>query len=102
MFAVIETGAKQYIVEAGTIIDIEKIEGDIHSEVTFDRVLLLNKEGAVSVGQPYLPNIQVKARILNQYKDDKVIVFKFKPKTGYKKKAGHRQHLTTIKVESIG
>lgn len=102
MFAVIETGAKQYIVETGTIIDVEKIEGDINSEVTFDRVLLLNKEGAVSVGKPYLSNVQVKARILNQYKDDKLIVFKFKPKTGYKKKAGHRQQLTTIKVESIG
>lgn len=102
MFAVIETGAKQYIVKEGATIDIEKIEGDLQSEIVFDKVLLLSRDNdQVTVGQPYLQDVTVKARIINQYKDDKVIVFKFKPKTGYKRKAGHRQPLTTIRVESI-
>ncbi|NDD66633.1 50S ribosomal protein L21 [bacterium] len=102
MFAVIETGAKQYIVKEGTTIDIEKIEGDLQSEIVFDKVLLLSRDNEqVTVGQPYLQDVTVKARIINQYKDDKVIVFKFKPKTGYKRKAGHRQPLTTVRVESI-
>ena len=102
MFAVIETGAKQYIVKEGITIDIEKIEGDLQSEIVFDKVLLLSRDNEqVTVGQPYLQDVTVKARIINQYKDDKVIVFKFKPKTGYKRKAGHRQPLTTVRVESI-
>ncbi len=101
MFAIIETGGKQYKVEAGTIIDIEKLEGEIASKFTFDKVVLVDNEGQTKIGQPYVEGATVVAAILNHIKDDKKIVFKFKPKTGYKKKAGHRQLLTTIKVETV-
>ena len=101
MFAIIETGGKQYKVEAGTIIDIEKMEGEISSKLTFDKVVLVDNEGQTKIGQPYVEGATVVAVILNHIKDDKKIVFKFKPKTGYKKKAGHRQLLTTIKVETV-
>ncbi|NBV42747.1 50S ribosomal protein L21 [bacterium] len=101
MFAIIETGGKQYKVAAGTIIDVEKLEAEPNTTLTFDKVLLVSGNGEPKIGQPYVEGASVKATVLNQVKDDKVIVFKFKPKTGYKRKAGHRQPLTTIKVESI-
>jgi len=101
MFAIIETGGKQYKVEAGTIIDIEKLEAEVASKVTFDKVVLVDDGGKTNIGQPYVQGATVVASVLNHIKDEKKIVFKFKPKTGYKKKAGHRQPLTTIKVEAV-
>lgn len=101
MFAIIETGGKQYKVSAGTIIDIETIEGQPSDGFTFDKVLLVDNQGEVKIGQPYVQGATVSATILNHVKDDKKIVFKFKPKTGYKRTAGHRQPLTTVKIEAI-
>lgn len=101
MFAIIETGGKQYKVEEGTIIDVEKLDAEAQGTVTFDRVLLVENGGEVQVGQPFVAGATVSATVLNHVKDDKKIVFKFKPKTGYKRKAGHRQPLTTIKVSAI-
>ena len=101
MFAVIETGGKQYKVENGTIVDIEKLELEPQQEVTFDKVLLVFDGKSTKIGTPYVSGASVKAKVLNQVRDDKVIVFKFKRKTGYKRTRGHRQKMTTIKVESI-
>jgi large subunit ribosomal protein L21 len=101
MFAIIETGGKQYKVQAGTILDIETLDGQPTDQFIFDKVLLVDNSGAIKVGQPYVDGATVTATILNHVKDDKKIVFKFKPKTGYKKTAGHRQPLTTIKVDAI-
>ena len=101
MFAIIETGGKQYKVEPGTIVDIEKLEAEVASKVTFDRVVLVDDGDKTNIGQPYVQGATVVASVLNHVKDEKKIVFKFKPKTGYKKKAGHRQPLTTIKVEAV-
>lgn len=100
MRAVIETGSKQYIVEEGTILDIEKLETE-EKTVSFDRVLAVFNASDIKLGQPYIEGARVEATILNQIRADKIKVFKFKRKTGYQKTQGHRQYLTTIKVEKI-
>ncbi|MSR88396.1 MAG: 50S ribosomal protein L21 [Candidatus Margulisbacteria bacterium] len=100
MRAVIETGSKQYIVEEGTILDIEKLETE-EKTVLFDRVLAVFNANDIKLGQPYIEGARVEATILNQIRADKIKVFKFKRKTGYQKTQGHRQYLTTIKVEKI-
>ena len=101
-FAIVETGGKQYKVQSGTIIDIEKIEAEPNSTVSLDKVLLVAiSDKDVKIGQPYIEGAKVEAVVLNQIKDTKKIVFKFKAKTGYRKKVGHRQPLTTIRVEAI-
>ncbi|MAQ64939.1 50S ribosomal protein L21 [bacterium] len=100
-FVIIETGGKQYIVEENSIISVEKLPESKSKTITFDTVLLHSKGGKLAVGSPYV-KLNVKAEILANEVDKKVRVFKFKPKTGYKKKQGHRQTYTTIKITSIG
>ena len=100
-FAVIETGGKQYLVEDGTIISIEKIEPQKNNTVSFDKILLHSKKGKLSIGTPYVKDGLVSAELLSTEKDDKITVFKFKKKTGYKKTRGHRQQLSTIKITSL-
>ncbi|MGE4170010.1 MAG: 50S ribosomal protein L21 [Candidatus Margulisiibacteriota bacterium] len=99
--AVIETGSKQYKVEAGSVISIEKLELEPKASVTFDKVLLVSGEKGLQVGKPYLEGAKVVATVLGQEQADKVLVFKFKPKTGYKRTQGHRQKYTTVRIESI-
>ena len=101
MFAVIETGGKQYKVQIGTIVDIEKLEVPAQEVVAFDKVLLISDGDNVHIGTPYVEGASVCAKVLNHVRDDKIIVFKFKRKTGYKRTKGHRQKMTTIKIESI-
>ncbi len=100
MFAIIETGSKQYKVQIGTILDIEKIETNNNS-VFFEQVLLINDDKQILIGKPYVEKAQVKAELVKDFKDKKVIVFKFKRKTGYKKTLGHRQNLTRVKITDI-
>ena len=101
MFAIIETGGKQYQVSEGTILDIEKIEGNAQDSIVLDDVRLLKNGKTTLIGKPKVDGAEVSATILNQGKDKKKIVFKFKPKTGYKRTAGHRQHCTTVRVDKI-
>lgn len=101
MLAIIETGGKQYTVTEGSILDVEKLGLEKGAPVAFDKVLLYSDDKATAVGQPYLENVKVSGTVLNNIKADKVIVFKFKRKTGYQKKQGHRQNYTTVKIESI-
>ncbi len=101
MFAIIETGGKQYRVSEGTLVDIELLEQEPASSVVFDKVLLVFDGKTTKIGAPFIEGATVNATILNHYKDDKVTAFKLKRKTGYKRTKGHRQHLTTIKVSSI-
>jgi large subunit ribosomal protein L21 len=101
MYAIIETGGKQYKVQEGDSIRIEKldlVEGDA---VTFDKVLLLSNEDGISAGKPYLEGVTVDAVVEAQGKAKKIIVFKFKPKIDYRRKQGHRQPYTQIKIEKI-
>lgn len=103
MFAILETGGKQYKVAEGDVIEVELIDdGKITDDkkVNFDSVLLI-KDNDLHVGQPYVENGLVQAKILEQFKDSKVIIFKKKSKKGYKRTRGHRQVLHRIEIEKI-
>ena len=92
--AIIETGGKQYLVSPGDKIFVEKLEGEKGSKVEFDKVLLLGEE----IGKPYLEGKKVSAEILEQKRLPKVTVFKYHSKTRYRKKKGHRQHVSVLVV----
>lgn len=97
MYAVIKTGGKQYKVASGDVIKIEKIAGEAGSEVVFSEVLALGD----NVGTPLVAGASVKATIVKQAKDDKVIVFKKKRRQNYRRKNGHRQNITIVKIAEI-
>ena len=92
MYAIIETGGKQYKVQEGDVIFIEKLAEDAGAQVTFDKVLAVSKENEVSFGNPLVSGANVVGKILDHGKSKKIIVFKYKPKKGYRRKQGHRQH----------
>ena len=100
MFAVIETGGKQYKVEKGTIIEVEKLEGESGAKLSFDNVLLIGGEKN-EVGAPLVDGAKVEGEVLDQFRDDKVIVFKKKRRQNYRRKAGHRQDLTAVRITEI-
>lgn len=101
MFAVIKTGGKQYKVQVGDILHIEKLIVEEGQNVTFDHVLLIEDNAETLIGTPFIEDAQVKAEVIEDFKDKKVIVFKKKRRKQYKKKRGHRQELTRIKIEEI-
>ncbi len=97
MYAVIKTGGKQYKVASGDVIKVEKLPGDEGSEIVFNEVLALGD----NVGKPFVAGASVKATILKQAKADKVIVFKKKRRQNYRRKNGHRQNITIVKIAEI-
>ena len=100
MYAVIKTGGKQYKVSEGDLLKVEKIDGAVGETVEIDQVLMVG--GAeVKLGTPLVPGAKVKAQIVAQEKDKKILVFKSKRRKGYRKKYGHRQPLTRLKVAAI-
>ena len=101
MYAVIETGGKQYRVQPGQTLIVEKLAVETGGTVEIDRVLLVNSEGNVKIGTPYVAGASVTAAVLDQDRDRKITVFKYKPKKNYKRKQGHRQPYTRIKIEEI-
>ncbi len=101
MYAVIETGGKQYRVSAGDKLRLEKIHEDEGSQVSFDKVILLGKDEGPVIGTPYVEGAVVTARVLEHGKDDKVIVFKYRRKKNYRKFRGHRQQYTLVQVDGI-
>jgi large subunit ribosomal protein L21 len=101
MFAVIKTGGKQYKTREGDVLQIEKLDKKKGQKLTFNEVLLIEDEGKAIIGTPLVKNASVKAVVLDNFKDKKVIVFKKKRRKRYKKKAGHRQQMTEIKIEEI-
>jgi large subunit ribosomal protein L21 len=101
MFAVIKTGGKQYKVQEGDILDIEKIGQDEGKKVTFDEVLLIEADGKTMIGTPFVKNAQIDASVVENFKGDKVLVFKKKRRKQYRRTRGHRQELTRIKIEKI-
>ncbi|MNC14941.1 50S ribosomal protein L21 [compost metagenome] len=101
MYAVIETGGKQYKVQQGDVLYIEKVDAAEGDVVKFDRVLLLSKEDGLVVGSPLVAGASVSAKVEKHGKDKKIIVFKYKAKKNYRKKQGHRQPYTKITIESI-
>lgn len=101
MYAIIETGGKQYRVEEGDEFRVEKLEGEAGDAVEFDKVLLVSNGGSVTVGKPLIEGAKVRAEIVENGKAKKVIAFKYKPKKGIRKKQGHRQPFTKVKINSI-
>ncbi|MDR2182974.1 MAG: 50S ribosomal protein L21 [Clostridiales bacterium] len=101
MYAIIETGGKQYNVRVGDAIKVEKLDANPGEIITFDKVLLVSADGASKIGTPYLEGISVTASVTDQGKAKKVVVYKYKAKKGYRKKKGHRQPFTSLKIETI-
>jgi large subunit ribosomal protein L21 len=101
MYAVIQTGGKQYRVKPGDELSVEKLEGAVGDEVHFDNVLLVSKEDKLTVGRPVLENAKVIARIIRQGRGPKIVVFKYKRRKRYRKKQGHRQDFTGIRIVEI-
>ncbi len=102
MYAIIETGGKQYRVSPGDEIKTERLPGEPGEQVTFDHVLLKADNETIEVGKPYLGDTAVSGRILRQARHRKITVFKYKRRKGYRRKRGHRQHFTLVKIEQIG
>ncbi len=100
MYAIIATGGKQYKVAEGDIIKVEKLGVDAGESVTFDQVLAVNN-GELSIGSPTVAGATVSATVIKEAKAKKVIVYKYKRKTGYHKKNGHRQLYTQVKIDKI-
>jgi len=100
MYAIIATGGKQYKVAEGDIIKVEKLGIEAGATVTFDQVLVVNN-GEVKVGEPTVAGASVTATVVEEGKNKKVIVYRYKRKTGYHKKNGHRQPFTKVKIEKI-
>lgn len=101
MYAVVETGGKQYRVQEGDIITIEKLNVEAGESVVFDKVLAAGEGADIKVGKPYVEGCSVNASVVENGKGPKVIIFKFKAKKDYRKKQGHRQPYTMVKIESI-
>ena len=101
MYAVLETGSKQYRVVPGQTIEIERLEAGPGQTHTFDRVLLVNADGKITVGTPTLPGAKVVADVLENLRDTKKLTFKLKRRKGYRKAIGHRQELTRVKIKEI-
>jgi large subunit ribosomal protein L21 len=101
MYAVLETGSKQYRVTAGDTLDIERLAADAGQSYTFDRVLLVNNEGNISVGSPVVANAAVVADVVEHLRGPKTVAFKMKRRKGYHKTIGHRQELTRIRIKEI-
>ncbi len=100
MYAIIETGGKQYKVEQGDFVFIEKLNVEAGETVTFDKVLVVGGD-SVKVGAPYVEGATVSANVVKNGKDKKIIVYKYKPKKGYHKKQGHRQPYTKVEITAI-
>lgn len=101
MYAVLETGSKQYRVSAGDKIEVERLDAEAGKSFTFDRVLLVSNEGKLSVGAPTVSGATVTADIVEHIRGEKKLTFKMKRRKGYHKSIGHRQELTVVKVTGI-
>jgi len=101
MYAVLVTGGKQYRVQEGDVIYVEKLDGEIESTVEIDNILVVSKDEGLTVGKPVVEGAKVVAKVLAQGKAKKIIVFKYKRKKDYRRKQGHRQPYTKLQIEKI-
>lgn len=101
MYAIIETGGKQYKVQQGDVLFIEKINEEAEAEVTFDKVIAVNTDDSIKVGAPYVSGANVTAKVLKNGKSKKITVYTYKPKKGKQRKMGHRQPYTKVEIQAI-
>lgn len=101
MYAIIETGGKQYKVENGDVIFIEKLDVEADAEVTFDKVIAIGADDGIKVGAPYMAGATVSAKVIKNGKGKKVVVATYKPKKNEKRKMGHRQPYTKVEISAI-
>ena len=102
MYAVIKTGGKQYRVQQGDVIFVEKIDAQADEQVTFEEVLLVGDGDAAKIGTPVVAGAKVEGKVLAQVKGEKITIYKYKSKKDYHRKAGHRQQYTKVEITSIG
>ena len=101
MYAIIKTGGKQYKVAEGDILNVEKLNAEKGAEVVFDEVLAIINDGEVTVGKPFIDGAKVTATVEEQGKGEKILVFKYRAKVNYRKRMGHRQPYTAVKISGI-
>ncbi|GAA4408550.1 hypothetical protein GCM10023189_05290 [Nibrella saemangeumensis] len=101
MYAIVEIAGQQFKVEKGRTVYTHRLEGDADAALVFDKVLLVDNDGSITVGAPLVEGASISAKIVEHLKGEKVIVFKKKRRKGYKKKNGHRQYLTKVLIEDI-
>ncbi len=101
LYAIIETGGKQYRVAVGDTLSIEKLPVEPGADITFDRVLMVGSDGSAQVGTPLLAGATVQGQVEQQYRGPKIVVFKYKPKKRYRRRTGHRQSLTRVAITAI-
>ena len=101
MYAVVSTGGKQYKVREGETLSVEKLPGEVGSQVSFDQVLMFSDDENITVGKPVIENAVVSAHIIEQGKARKILVFKYKRRKRYRRTQGHRQAFTKVKIDSI-
>jgi large subunit ribosomal protein L21 len=101
MYAVIESGGKQHRVTPGEDVALEKLPGKVGDSVSFDKVLLTSDGDNISVGKPYLENVTVEGHIAHHDRQRKIVVFKYKKRKNYRRKRGHRQHFTLVRIDDI-
>jgi large subunit ribosomal protein L21 len=101
MYAIVNSGGKQYKVQEGEIVKVEKLSGNVGDKISFDKVLMFSDGDKVNVGTPLLEKAAVNGHIVEQGKNKKIIVFKYKRRKRYRRKQGHRQQFTAVKIESI-
>ena len=101
MYAIIKTGGKQYRVQEGDLITIEKLKAAADETVTFDQVLTVVNDGSVKVGTPLVNGAKVTGKVVEHGKGKKILVFKYKAKSNYRRRQGHRQPFTKVRIESI-
>jgi len=101
MYAVIETGGKQYTVREGDVVKVEKLDLNEGDKCVFDKVLMINKDGELEVGRPFVEGAKVEGKVLRQAKDKKVVIYKYKSKKNYRKKQGHRQPFTLVEIGKL-
>ena len=101
MYAIIRTGNRQYRAEVGKLLDVERLPNEVNSTITINDVLLIGDGDATVIGQPVVEGAAVQATVVDQFRAAKVIVFKYRQRTNYRRKQGHRQYYTRIRIDAI-